>query len=352
MSEDTKRQCSAQKSEVDHHSLMDRLARLKNSAERLYSQSLAETNPRAVNSMVAAPTKQADIQPDDRRQGESGISGGRPSRPIQSPRLRRRTLLKRHFRRGRAQTRRLLEVHLMSTLRDVSQVVQKGFNPATLDSYWRRLLLGCHEIRFLQPCERRLYIPAGQTGLKSAQVNEHEAITDCDDRPTPERVFKWATAMLPRDLQSFTFFDLGAGRGRVLLMATKYNFEKIIGAEWNQVLQDDAVLNIAQYPRSLMACRDVECLYGDARQLTLTKDPAVFYFFNNFHTGDMKRTLDQIAASYRANPRRLYILMIEPENEHIILDTEVFQRIEFPMLTRLKHKIFSPYRIVAYRSLV
>jgi len=37
---------------------------------------------------------------------------------------------------------------------------------------------------------------------------------------------------MPIDLSKFTFIDLGAGKGRALLMASDYLFQKIIGVEF------------------------------------------------------------------------------------------------------------------------
>ncbi len=52
-------------------------------------------------------------------------------------------------------------------------------------------------------------------------------------------------------LQDFTFIDLGSGKGRVLLMASEYPFQKIIGVEFMPELHRAAQKNIAGYSHAI-----------------------------------------------------------------------------------------------------
>jgi len=60
-------------------------------------------------------------------------------------------------------------------------------------------------------------------------------------------LFRQIMQALPVDFSQFTFVDLGCGKGRVLLMASDYPFQGIIGVEFMPELVSAAQKNIASY---------------------------------------------------------------------------------------------------------
>ena len=78
---------------------------------------------------------------------------------------------------------------------------------------------------------------------------------------------------------------------------------------------------------------------------------AVHYFFNPFSREVFAEVLNNIVVSYRKRPRRLYLILIEPVVTDLIDHSGVFQRLELPLVERLKVKLFSPYEVALYRSL-
>ena len=77
-------------------------------------------------------------------------------------------------------------------------------------------------------------------------------------------------------------------------------------------LHDDAAMNIAQYPRSHMRCRNVECVLGDATEVGPPEGEAIHYFFNPFSREAFAEVLNNIVVSYRHKPRRLYLILVDP----------------------------------------
>ena len=72
-----------------------------------------------------------------------------------------------------------------------------------------------------------------------------------DYKPTPNFVFKWAlAAVAEEDIGRMSFVDYGAGKGRVMLLASQYPFTQVGGIEFAEELHDNATMNIAQFPRS------------------------------------------------------------------------------------------------------
>ncbi len=172
-----------------------------------------------------------------------------------------------------------------------------------------------------------------------------------DYRPTPCSLFEWTVAAIDYDLSRLTFVDYGAGKGRVLLLASQHPFAAIGGIEFAEELHDDAIMNIAQFPRSRMKCRNVECVLDDASQVGPPDGEAVHYFFNPFSREVFAEVLNNLVVSYRKRPRRLYLILIEPVATDLIDNSGVFQRLELPLIERAKVKLFSPYEVALYRSL-
>lgn len=221
-----------------------------------------------------------------------------------------------------------------------------------LEHDYRTYLLKLHE-RVLDPAVEQLFFkptkdPVPLSGL-TIRGNYREY--GHDYRPSPCRLVEWTIAALDYDLSRLTFVDHGAGKGRVLLLASQHPFQAVGGVEFAEELHDDATMNIAQFPRSRMKCRTVECVLDDASALGPPEGEAVHYFFNPFAREVFAEVLDNIVVSYRRRPRRLYLILVDPVATDLIDQSGVFQRHALPQIERLKIKAFSPYEVALYRSL-
>lgn len=221
-----------------------------------------------------------------------------------------------------------------------------------LERDYRNYLLKLHE-RVLDPSIESLFFkptkdPVPLAGLTIRGNNREHGH---DYRPSPCRLVEWTIGALDYDLSRLTFVDHGAGKGRVLLLASQYPFQAIGGVEFAEELHDDATMNIAQFPRSRMKCRNVECVLDDASALGPPDGEAVHYFFNPFSREVFAEVLDNIVVSYRRRPRRLYLILVDPVATDLIEESGVFQRHTPPPVERLKLKGLSPYEVAFYRSL-
>ncbi len=231
-----------------------------------------------------------------------------------------------------------------------SWLVQR-LHPGSLVRDYRRGLRLVHRLGPDRTIERLCFIPTSKhTPLSIVRVPHQLRRSGHDYRPTQRLVFKWAMDALPESIEGYEFVDYGAGRGRVLLMASHYPFEKITGAEIAEELHDDCLLNIAQYPRSLMKCRDVNCEHLSALRLTVPEQETVFYLNNPFNRDMLERVIGQVARSYRQEPRRFYVMCVDITERELFEDTGIFEAVPIPWRHKLKIGIFSPYSIALYRT--
>jgi hypothetical protein len=224
--------------------------------------------------------------------------------------------------------------------------------PERLKQDWREFLLWWHANVGDKGIEKLFFRPtAPAVPLADLNVKGDHRAEGRDYKPSPRLIFDWALAGVPADFSRFSFVDYGAGRGRVLLLAAQHPFAAIGGIESAAELHDDATMNIAQFPRSRMKCRKVECVLEDAANLVPLPGETIHYFFNAFSVQVFGEVLASIVASYREHPRRLYLILIDQEGGELAEASGVFQRVELPVAQRLRAKLFSPYEIAIYRSL-
>jgi hypothetical protein len=221
-----------------------------------------------------------------------------------------------------------------------------------LERNYRSYLLKLHERVLDPPIESLFFKPTKDpVPLAGLTIRGNNREHGHDYRPSPCRLVEWTIGAIDYDLSKLTFVDHGAGKGRVLLLAAQYPFHAIGGVEFAEELHDDATMNIAQFPRSRMTCRNVECVLDDASALGPPEAEAVHYFFNPFSRDIFAEVLNNIVVSYRKRPRRLYLILIDPVATDLVDQSGVFQRHPLPHVERLKMKAFSPYEVTLYRSL-
>lgn len=230
------------------------------------------------------------------------------------------------------------------------RIVQR-LHPARIALDAQTSILRWHWLLFDRRLERLMFRPTAKpASLATLTVKRAGREAGFDYRPTPRLVFDWAMAAIGDDLNHMSFTDYGAGKGRVLLMAAMLPFARIRGIEFARELQDDAEMNIAQFPRSLMRCRDVDCLLEDATSITPPAGPGVHYFFRPFSRTAFAGVLNKLVSAYRADPQPLYIVLVDGRDRDLVERSGVFHRVRLPVLTWLAAFLFSPYRIDVYRT--
>jgi hypothetical protein len=224
--------------------------------------------------------------------------------------------------------------------------------PEQLRKDYRQFLHWLHE-RVLDPPKEQLFFAQTKdpVPLSGLTVRGDNRAHGHDYRPTPCQLFEWTLAAIDYDFTKLTFVDHGAGKGRAMLLASEHPFAAVGGIEFAEELHDNAAMNIAQYPRSRMRCRNVECVLEDASQVGPPDGEAVHYFFNPFSREVFAEVLHNLVVSYRKRPRRLYLILVDPVATDLVDDSGVFARMELALPERLKIRLFSPYEVAIYRSL-
>lgn len=121
-----------------------------------------------------------------------------------------------------------------------------------------------------------------------------------------------------RDHSQYTFVDIGSGKGRMLFLAAELPFSKVLGVEFAIDLHRQACANIQRHNHLKQKCAGIESINADAAGFEFPSGNLVIYIFNPFGPEIMGRMLENLARSIETNPRHVVILMLWPEQSHLV----------------------------------
>ncbi len=102
--------------------------------------------------------------------------------------------------------------------------------------------------------------------------------------PSPVAGVKNLLDYLQKDfnLKEFVFIDIGSGLGRNVLLASHYDFKKIVGVEISPDLNKIAQSNIKKYRSPKMKCEEIDLECVNALHVSFPQDNMILYFYEPF----------------------------------------------------------------------
>lgn len=126
-----------------------------------------------------------------------------------------------------------------------------------------------------------------------------DAIEDATHyEPTPVKQFEAMLDALPVSAEGFTFVDIGAGLGRVVLLASTRPFRQAVGVEVSAALCETARDNLVRWRRGheRLPCKDLRIVCEDAAAFTFPPGNLIVYLYNPFGEATIARVAGNIAA--------------------------------------------------------
>jgi SAM-dependent methyltransferase len=114
-----------------------------------------------------------------------------------------------------------------------------------------------------------------------------------------------ALSSLPVQCDEFTFVDLGCGKGRALMVASRFPFRHLLGVEIATELADIANANIASKPD--WAAR-ITVITQDATEVVFPDGPLLLFLYDPFLAPILRRVLANLERQLRRSPRPTYLL--------------------------------------------
>ncbi len=161
----------------------------------------------------------------------------------------------------------------------------------------------------------------------SASTRLAGAVAGAGYQPVDPDLLRRMLDELKLDFPSFTFIDIGSGKGRALLIASDYPFRRILGVELLPELHAIAQQNISRYHSGSQRCFVLESICQDARHFAFPPDPMVVYLFNPLPVETLRVLVSNLAASLAAVPRECVVLYANPVLEQVFSPSPSWIRI-------------------------
>jgi len=175
-------------------------------------------------------------------------------------------------------------------------------------------------------------IPAAELDAETPNL----AFSNCY-RATLGWVIRLFIRRLPVDVARCSFVDFGSGKGRALLVASEFAFQRVLGIEFSPALHAVALDNIARLPARRRA--RVRSILGDAMQFALPQGNLVCYLYNPFGPPVFDAVMERIAAHARSG-HDVFVIYINPRHRDLVEHSGAFE-------TVFEHRKGVIYRAVA-----
>ena len=174
-------------------------------------------------------------------------------------------------------------------------------------------------------------VAPGELGITDAATRDQAILY----LPSPARVTRWMLDHLGVDYRQFSFVDLGCGKGRVLLVASEYPFQAIVGVEISEQLTAIARDNLTRYRPRRRKCWAVRVENSDATSFDFPQTPLVVHFYHPFEPTLTAAVLARLEQSVVHAPRPIVIayLLYTAAEESV---EQVFSR--FPWLRKIRYE--------------
>lgn len=140
----------------------------------------------------------------------------------------------------------------------------------------------------------------------------------------------WLQRLHPRaPIERTVFLDVGAGKGRAMLVASEYPFLRVEGIELNPQLATIAQTNIDLWQSALppLALAPIALHHADATQLPLPPEPTLLHLFHPFEDRMLRRFLRHIEKQAAQHEAPLDLLYVNAEHDSMLDRHPAFQRL-------------------------
>ncbi len=157
--------------------------------------------------------------------------------------------------------------------------------------------------------------------VEQLDIGEQQKLSAIRYEPTPFMEFGYVISRLPINHKDYSFIDVGSGKGRALLMATKFPFQEILGVEFSPELHEIAQGNLRHHCSQLD--KQIECrsICEDATNFEFPNEPTVLFMFNPFKADILTQVIDNLRESHETNPRHIVVIYSNPLHQEVLDDS-------------------------------
>ena len=139
----------------------------------------------------------------------------------------------------------------------------------------------------------------------------------------------WQQSSPPYTIDRYTFLDIGAGKGRAMLIASLHPFHHVTGVELNPALAAIARNNLrifADDPDS-SPLAPTNLIVGDALQVPLPATPTIAFLFHPFGAPVLRHFLARAQQHFAQRPGAFDVIYVNAEHAAVLDRNPAFLRL-------------------------
>lgn len=154
---------------------------------------------------------------------------------------------------------------------------------------------------------------AGIISLAALDVAEPSWVHGFDYQPVEPIDLAAVLEPFAIDYPQTTFIDLGAGKGRVVMLASGLPFRQLIGVEIAPELARVAIANMRRYTQAQGSATAWEIVRADAGDYRFPATPLVIFMYNPFTATIMRRVIERLQEARNRAAERVIVVYVRPE---------------------------------------
>ena len=127
-------------------------------------------------------------------------------------------------------------------------------------------------------------------------------------------------------IEAYSFVDVGAGKGRALLLAAELPFRKVIGVELSEELARIAQNNVTRWSQVARPKAKIRVVQGDAAKFRWPRTPLLVYLYNPFACSLVAQMAENAAAAAESSSRLVDLLYVNPTCTDTLTSQGLFVR--------------------------
>jgi SAM-dependent methyltransferase len=130
-------------------------------------------------------------------------------------------------------------------------------------------------------------------------------------------------------VEAYSFVDVGAGKGRAILLASELPFRKIIGVEVSEELAHQAQRNVARWSRVARSRKrpKIRVVHGDALEFRWPRTPLLVYMYNPFARALVGQLAAKLASAASSRSSLVDVLYVNPTCSDALTSQRLFERL-------------------------
>lgn len=192
-----------------------------------------------------------------------------------------------------------------------------------LKYYWRAL--GSRPNSTRHPFDEQFQIDTERISeIGALNIDSPNAKYAIRYQPSAPKLVRRILSALNIRYGDFTFIDFGAGKGRVLLIASEFPFARIIGVEFSAELVQAARENVHRFRSPLQKTKQIELAHADVTEFELPNAPLVCYFYNPFQKEILAGVASRLCETMEASERDIYVAYVQAEHRDVFDASEMW----------------------------